>query len=162
MIFHFLYLGNKIAFVGETGSGKSTILKLSMGMYDPNYGVVKICGLQLDSTTKLTLKNRISVAFQETVLFNTSILENIIFSNREATDEMIELAIKTACLEDVIKKLPLGIHSIIGDGGMLISGGERQRIGIARMLLKESEIFIMDEATSSLDNKTEKSNAKHI
>ncbi|MBU1143204.1 MAG: ABC transporter ATP-binding protein/permease [Firmicutes bacterium] len=148
-------VGTICAFVGTTGSGKSTILKLCDGLYEPTEGIIKIFGKELNNTSRYDLKGKISVAFQETVLFNTTIYENIVFSNKNATEEMVQKAIHCACLEDFIEKLPLGLNTIVGEGGLLISGGERQRIGIARMLLKNAELFLMDEATSSLDNKTE-------
>ncbi len=151
-----LQMGKKYGFVGATGSGKTSILKLCEGLYSGHQGEIKIFDYELNEKNKLSIRQYISYVFQDPFLFNSTLKENIIFSNSTATDEEIKLAISTACVDEIIEKLKDGLNSYIGENGVKLSGGERQRIGIARSLLNKPKILLLDEATSALDNKTEK------
>lgn len=143
------------AIVGATGSGKTTILKLCEGLYLYD-GEIKIWNQPLNIENKLSLRQYISYAFQDTFLFNTTIKENILFAAPTASEEQLKKAIDTACVDEIIAKLPSGIDTLIGENGVKLSGGERQRIGVARALLKQPRLLLLDEATSALDNNTEK------
>jgi len=150
------------AFVGDTGSGKSTILKLLNTIYDTNKGEIFIYDQMITYKNKISSRKLLSYAFQETYLFNGTIIENILFSNESAEKDAIDKALTSACIYEMVSKFPLGLETIVGENGLLLSGGERQRIGIARMLIKEADIFLLDEATSSLDNNTEKNIMNNI
>jgi ATP-binding cassette, subfamily B, heavy metal transporter len=147
--------GSKVAIVGASGAGKSTIARLIYRFYDINKGSIEIDGQSIHSVTQDSLRRAIAIVPQDTVLFNTSIRENIAYGNPTASDADINLAIKMAHLEQFISSLPKGDKTLVGERGLKVSGGEKQRIAIARVLLKNSPILIFDEATSSLDSHSE-------
>lgn len=147
--------GETVAIVGPTGSGKSTILGLLQRAYDPEEGRILIDGQDLRDVTVASLRASIGVVFQEAGLFNRTICENIAMGDPEATFEEIETAARLADAEEFILRRPEGYRSPVGDRGQGLSGGERQRIAIARALLKDSPILILDEATAALDVATE-------
>lgn len=147
--------GSKVAIVGSSGAGKSTIARLLYRFYDIDSGSIEIDGHSIQSVTQQSLRRAIAVVPQDTVLFNTSIRENIAYGNPLATPEAIDSAIRMAHLEHFIKSLPQGDQTLVGERGLKVSGGEKQRIAIARVLLKNSPILIFDEATSALDSKSE-------
>ena len=147
--------GQKTALVGESGSGKSTLAKLLIHYYDPQKGSISIGGQKLCDMSLEALNSRISYVAQDQYLFNTSLLENIRLGRLTATDEeVIEAAKKAQCME-FIEKLPQGIHSMAGDAGKMLSGGQRQRISLARAIIKDATIVVLDEATAYADPENE-------
>ena len=147
--------GQKTALVGESGSGKSTLAKLLIHYYDPQKGSISIGGQKLCDMSLEALNSRISYVAQDQYLFNASLLENIRLGRLTATDEeVIEAAKKAQCME-FIEKLPQGIHSMAGDAGKMLSGGQRQRISLARAILKDAPIVVLDEATAYADPENE-------
>ncbi|MBC5719838.1 ABC transporter ATP-binding protein [Faecalibacterium sp. 4P15] len=147
--------GQKTALVGESGSGKSTLAKLLIHYYDPQKGSISIGGQKLCDMSLEALNSCISYVAQDQYLFNTSLLENIRLGRLTATDEeVIEAAKKAQCME-FIEKLPQGIHSMAGDAGKMLSGGQRQRISLARAILKDAPIVVLDEATAYADPENE-------
>ncbi|SOV83356.1 ABC transporter B family member 2 [Plasmodium sp. gorilla clade G3] len=146
--------GTTCALVGHTGSGKTTISKLLYRFYDSK-GDIKIGGRNINEYTRYSIRNIIGIVPQDTILFNESIKYNILYGKLDATEEELMQAVKSAQLYDFIQSLPKKWDTIVGDKGVKLSGGERQRISIARCLLKDPKIVIFDEATSSLDSRTE-------
>ena len=143
--------GQKTALVGESGSGKSTLAKLLIHYYDPQKGSISIGGQKLCDMSLEALNSHISYVAQDQYLFNTSLLENIRLGRLNATDEeVMEAAKKAQCME-FLEKLPQGIHSMAGDAGKMLSGGQRQRISLARAILKDAPIVVLDEATAYAD-----------
>lgn len=149
--------GNKVAIVGPSGSGKSTILRLIFRFYDVNSGRILIDGQDISKVTIESLRRNIGIVPQETPLFNDTILENIRYGRLDSSNEEILSMISKVKLDGLIKDLPDGIDTIVGERGMMISGGEKQRLAIARLLLKRAPITFFDEATSALDTHTEQS-----
>ena len=147
--------GSKTAVVGPSGSGKSTILKLVFRFYDPEEGRILINGVDVRKYDLDSLRKEIGVVPQDTPLFNDTIWENVKFGRIEATDEEVLKAVEKAQLALLIEKLPQGYDTIVGERGLMISGGEKQRLAIARVLLKDTSIMFFDEATSALDTHTE-------
>lgn len=147
--------GKKVAIVGSSGAGKSTLSRLLYRFYDINSGSIEIDGQDIRRVTLESLRRAIAIVPQDTVLFNTSIRDNIAYGNPQASDEQIDRAIKMAHLEHFINSLPQGDKTLVGERGLKVSGGEKQRIAIARVLLKGSSILIFDEATSALDSNSE-------
>lgn len=147
--------GSKVAIVGASGTGKSTIARLLYRFYDINSGSIEIDGQPIQSVTQDSLRRAIAIVPQDTVLFNSSIRENIAYGNPQASHAEINRAIKMAHLEDFINSLPEGDKTLVGERGLKVSGGEKQRIAIARVLLKNAPILIFDEATSALDSHSE-------
>jgi len=148
--------GEKLAIVGPTGAGKSTLLHLLLRIYDPDPKSIFIDGEDIREFTFKTLRSKIALVAQHTDIFNDTLKNNICFGmDNISEDEMIEAAHK-AQLHDFISQLPDGYNTIVGDNGAQLSGGEKQRVAIARAMLKNAEILIFDEATSSLDVHTEK------
>lgn len=147
--------GSKVAIVGASGAGKSTLSRLLYRFYDITGGSISIDGQDIRNLTLESLRRAIAIVPQDTVLFNTSIRDNIAYGNPQASDEEIDRAIKMAHLETFISSLPQGDKTIVGERGLKVSGGEKQRIAIARVLLKGAPILIFDEATSALDSNSE-------
>jgi len=145
----------KIAIVGSSGSGKSTIMKLLFRFYDVSNGEIRIDDQNISQVTQHSLRKAISVVPQDTVLFNTSIFENIQYGNVNASTQQVWDAIDMAYLTDFIKQLPEGAETQVGERGLKLSGGEKQRVAIARAILKKPSIMVFDEATSSLDSLAE-------
>ena len=148
--------GQTVAIVGPSGAGKSTIARLLFRFYDATSGRVLVDGRDIRAVTQESLRAAIGVVPQDTVLFNESIFYNIAYGRPEATREEVEEAARLARIDDFIKRLPDGYATIVGERGLKLSGGEKQRVAIARTLLKSPRIFLFDEATSSLDTHTEK------
>ncbi len=147
--------GDSVAFVGGTGAGKSTLLSLVPRFYDPTCGSVSLDGRDLRDITKRSLRDQISIVLQDTLLFSTTIKENIAYGRPGATDAEIIEAAKRAQAYEFIMAMPKGFDSPVGERGGHLSGGQRQRIGIARAFLKNSPIILLDEPTSALDPSTE-------
>lgn len=148
--------GKSVAIVGESGAGKSTLVNLLLRFWDAEQGTVKIGGFDSKDFTLEDLREKIAVVAQSTFTFNTSVRENILLGKPTATDEEIFEAAKKANLHEFIETLPEGYETIVGEMGTKISGGQRQRLAIARALLKNSPILILDEATSNLDVQNER------
>ena len=143
------------AFVGPSGSGKSTILNLVTRFYEAGSGTVTIDDVDVRSVTQLSLRSHMSVVFQESFLFNTSVRENIRVGRPEATDSEVEAAARAAEIHDIVLAMPQGYDTLADERGSRFSGGQRQRIAIARALLRDPAILVLDEATSALDPVTE-------
>ena len=148
--------GETFALVGNSGGGKSTIVNLIPRFYDIKSGNILIDGIDVRDYTLESLRDNISIVFQDNFLFSGTIRENIMLGNLNATEAQLQEAIKDSYLEDFIKSLEKGLDTNIGERGVLLSGGQKQRIGIARAFLKNAPILILDEATSALDNEAEK------
>lgn len=150
-----IHEGETLAVIGESGSGKSSLAKLLMGFYSINSGGIAIGGKNMGDLTLKEIREMIAYVPQETALFNVSIKENIGYGNPNATDEQIIAAAKAAYADDFITQQPQGYDTIVGERGIRLSGGQCQRIGIARAILKNAPILILDEATSALDSESE-------
>jgi subfamily B ATP-binding cassette protein MsbA len=148
--------GKTYALVGASGAGKSTVLSLILRLYDPTSGAVKLDGHDLRALTQKSLREQIGLVTQETFLFHDTIFKNIQFGRLNATAEEVYAAAQTAFAHEFILAQPDGYDTVIGDKGCLISGGQQQRLAIARALLKNAPILLLDEATSSLDTESEK------
>jgi ATP-binding cassette subfamily B protein len=146
---------SKIALVGESGEGKTTITNLLIRLYDPQGGSIEIDNQDIHDVSQQSLRNNIGVVFQDPALFSGSIFENISYANPSATEAQVIAAAKAANAHEFISKFEKGYDSEIGERGLRLSGGQKQRIAIARALLKDALILILDEATSSLDSKSE-------
>jgi ABC-type transport system involved in Fe-S cluster assembly fused permease/ATPase subunit len=148
--------GKRYALVGPSGSGKSTIARLMFRFYDVNAGAIRIDGQDLRDVTQGSIHGQIGVVPQDTVLFNDTVRYNIAYGRDGATEDEIVAAAKAAKIHDFIASLPEGYETKVGERGLKLSGGEKQRVGIARTLLKNPPILILDEATSALDTQTER------
>jgi ATP-binding cassette, subfamily B, bacterial len=148
--------GTRTALVGETGSGKTTLGYLAARLYDPDRGAVRLDGARLQDLTLGSVAEAVGVVSQETYLFHASVRENLRFARPEATDEQIEEAARAAQIHDTIAALPDGYDTIVGERGFRFSGGEKQRIAIARTILRNPPVLVLDEATSALDVQTER------
>lgn len=147
--------GSLTALIGESGSGKSTLAKLLVHYYDVSGGTIKIGGQDIRDMSLEALNNEISYVSQEQFLFNTTLLENIRIGNLNASDEEVLEAARKAQCEEFLARLDKGIHTMAGDGGKQLSGGERQRISLARAILKDAPIIVLDEATAFMDPENE-------
>ena len=147
--------GKKIAVVGPSGSGKSTLSRLLFRFYDVDEGAIRIDGVDIRDCTQSSLRNVLGVVPQDTVMFNESIRYNLAYADNEASDEDVRKAAKAANLDQFIDSLPQGYDTIVGERGLKLSGGEKQRMAIARVILKNPAIIVFDEATSSLDTQSE-------
>ena len=154
--------GEKVAIVGPSGSGKSTIGRLIFRFYDINSGNIRIDGQDLRDVQQLSLRQSIGIVPQDTVLFNDTIWNNVAYGSPEANDEDIWKAIEMASLRTFVESIPEGVQTIVGERGLKVSGGEKQRISIARVLLKNPSIVLFDEATSALDSESERSILKAL
>lgn len=143
------------ALVGPSGSGKSTVMKLCARFYDPQKGCIFFNGVPMNEINPESLMSHISMVFQDVYLFQDTIRNNIRFGKTDATEEEIIAAAKKACCHDFIMRLPKGYDTLVGEGGCTLSGGEKQRVSIARAILKDAPIILLDEATASLDPENE-------
>ena len=148
--------GQAIGLVGPSGAGKSTIASLLPRFYDCDTGTIRIDGTDIRHVTLDSLRNQVGIVPQETILFNGSVYDNILYGRLDATKEEIQAAAKAANAHDFIMELPEGYNTMLGDRGVNISGGQRQRIAIARAILKDPRILVLDEATSALDTESER------
>ena len=149
-------IGNTIAFVGPSGSGKTTLVKLLVGLYQPNEGHVLYNDIPHDEIDKTELRHQLGFVTQESQLFSGTIKENLLFVKPNATDEEIMNALEKSACQGLIARAENGIDTVIGEGGIKISGGEKQRLSIARALIRNPKLLVFDEATSALDSLTEK------
>ena len=149
--------GEKVAIVGPSGSGKSTIGRLLFRFYDISAGAIRVDGQDVRDVQQLSLRQAIGVVPQDTVLFNDTIWNNVAYGFPEASDEAIWKAIDMASLRGFVESIPDGVATVVGERGLKVSGGEKQRIAIARVLLKNPAILLFDEATSALDSESERS-----
>ena len=143
------------AFVGHSGAGKSTIINLLPRFYDPQEGSIEIDNQNICNVSLRSLRENLSMVSQDVILFDDSIKNNIAYAKESASNEDIINACKFAAADEFIEKLPKGYDTLVGENGVRLSGGQKQRISIARAVLKESPIILLDEATSSLDSESE-------
>jgi len=154
--------GKTLAIVGESGSGKSTLARLLFRFYEPQSGCVQVNGQNILEVTQSSLRSHIGIVPQDTVLFNESIAYNIRYGKPKAPESAITDATKSARIYDFVQSLPEGFDTVVGERGLKLSGGEKQRVAIARTVLKDPYILILDEATSALDTQTEKEIQKEL
>lgn len=147
--------GETIGIIGGTGSSKSTLIQLISRLYDATEGVVRVGGIDVKDYDMKTLRNQVAVVLQKNILFSGTIKENLRWGNKEATDEEMVQACKLACADEFIMQLPKGYDTYIEQGGTNVSGGQKQRLCIARALLKKPKILILDDSTSAVDTKTD-------
>jgi ABC-type multidrug transport system fused ATPase/permease subunit len=147
--------GTTVALVGRSGSGKTTFINMLLRSFDPQKGKILVDGVDIRDVTQESLRRQIAVVPQEVDLFSRTVAENIAYGHPETTRKQIEAAAKTALAHDFIMKLENGYETVVGERGIKLSGGERQRIGIARAVLRDPRILILDEATSHLDTESE-------
>ncbi len=147
--------GERVAIIGKSGCGKTTVLKLICGMLAPNSGKVSFSGVDLKDIDISTMHSRIGFIMQENLLFNTTIRENLLYGNSNASENELTEALKKAYIYDFVKNLPDVLDTVIGERGIKLSGGQKQRIVLARMFLRDVDVYIFDEATSALDQYSE-------
>jgi len=152
----YLNRGETLGLVGESGCGKTTVGRTVLGLYDATSGQATIDGHDVRDVRIHSLRQLIGMVSQETILFNTTIRDNILYGNPQASEEDILAAAKSAHTLEFIKEMPKGMETVTGEQGVQLSGGQRQRLAIARALLKNPPILILDEATSALDSESEK------
>jgi ABC-type multidrug transport system fused ATPase/permease subunit len=146
--------GEMIAVVGSSGAGKTTFVSLLLGLLDPTEGAILIGGREL-STCRRSWQHRVGYVPQDVVVFDASVRDNVAFAEDAPDDERVWQALTAAQLDDVVRAMPLGLEGVVGEGGSRISGGQRQRLGLARAFYRGPELLVLDEATSSLDTETE-------
>jgi ATP-binding cassette subfamily B protein len=154
--------GDTIAFVGPSGAGKSTLVKLLVGLYPPKSGEILYNGISSDRVDLDLLREKIGFVTQDTQLFSGSIRENLLFVNPSATDEECMEVLQQAATQSLLSRADRGLDTLIGEGGVKVSGGEKQRLSIARALLRHPQLLVFDEATSSLDSLTEEEISRTI
>jgi ATP-binding cassette subfamily B protein len=154
--------GKRVAIVGRSGAGKSTIINVLLRLYDLKSGTVAIDGMSIADARRDSLRDQMAVVFQDNLLFNMSIRDNIRLGNENATDEQVEAAAKAAEIHRFIMGLPEKYDTIVGERGSTVSGGQRQRLAIARALVRDPAILLLDEATSALDQTTERAITRTI
>lgn len=147
--------GTTCALVGRSGSGKTTFINLLLRSYDPQAGAILIDGIDIKTVTQKSLRDQIAVVPQEVDLFSRTVTQNIAYGRGDIPRQQVENAAETALAHDFILKLEKGYDTVVGERGIKLSGGERQRIGIARAVLRDPKILILDEATSHLDTESE-------
>jgi ATP-binding cassette subfamily B protein/subfamily B ATP-binding cassette protein MsbA len=148
-------LHQTVAIVGATGSGKSTLFQLLTRFYDPQSGVITLDGIPLTQINKRSLRQSLAYVTQESFLFAGTVRDNLLLGKPSATDDEIWSALRDACADDFVQRLPEGLDAEVGERGVLLSGGERQRLALARVFLKDAPVLLLDEATSSVDVKSE-------
>lgn len=149
------HVGETVAIVGNSGGGKTTIANLIPRFYDVTSGSIKVDGVDIRNIKLKSLREHISVVFQDNFLFTGTIRENLLMGNFNASEDDIQRVVKAAHIDEFLEEMPDGLDTEIGERGTTLSGGQRQRVAIARAMLKDSQIVILDEATSALDNKSE-------
>jgi ATP-binding cassette subfamily B protein len=147
--------GQLVALVGPSGAGKTTLTSLVSRLYDPTSGVVRIGGTDVRDVTLESLRDRLGVVTQEAHLFHDTIRANLLYARPGASDEQIGAALHAAQISDLVDDLPEGLDTVVGDRGHRLSGGEKQRLAIARLLLKAPDVVVLDEATAHLDSESE-------
>ena len=147
--------GHKVAVVGPSGSGKSTLVRLLFRFYEVGGGAISIDGQDIRDVTQFSLRRSIGVVPQDTVLFNDTVAANIAYGRPGSTQDEVEAAARVAQIHDFIQSLPEGYATKVGERGLKLSGGEKQRVAIARVMLKNPPVLVLDEATSALDSRTE-------
>lgn len=147
--------GTTCALVGRSGSGKTTFINLLLRSYDPQNGAILVDGIDIKTATQKSLRDQIAVVPQEVDLFSRTVTQNISYGRGDITTQQVEHAAETALAHDFILRLEKGYDTVVGERGIKLSGGERQRIGIARAVLRDPKILILDEATSHLDTESE-------
>jgi ATP-binding cassette subfamily B protein len=150
-----VHAGQLVALVGPSGAGKTTITSLVPRFYDPQLGSVTIDGHDLREVTLESLGENLGLVFQDTFLFHASIRDNLLYARPDATEQQLAAAVRDAHLDEFVRSLPDGYDTIVGERGHRLSGGEKQRVAIARVILKDPRILILDEATSHLDTLSE-------
>jgi len=148
--------GTRVAIVGETGSGKTTLGYLVARLYDAQRGTVSIDGTDVRDTTLTSLAAGVGLVSQDTYLFHASVADNLRFAKPDATDDELVAAARVARIHDLVASLPEGYETLVGERGYRFSGGEKQRIAIARTVLRNPPVLVLDEATSALDTETER------
>ena len=148
--------GERVAVTGRSGSGKTTLVKLLLGMVEPTSGRVTFGGADLRELDLSAMHGRIGYVMQDSLLFNTTIRENLLLGKEDATEDELRRACKKAYILEFVQALPDGLDTVIGEKGIKLSGGQRQRLVLARLFLREVEVFILDEATSALDQYSER------
>ncbi|WP_323100197.1 ABC transporter ATP-binding protein [Intrasporangium sp. YIM S08009] len=147
--------GSLVALVGPSGAGKTTLTSLVARLYDPSGGAVRIGGVDLRDVTMDSLRDRVGVVTQEAHLFHDTIRANLLYARPDATDEQVAAALRAAQISELVEELPEGLDTVVGDRGHRLSGGEKQRFAIARLLLKAPDVVVLDEATAHLDSESE-------
>jgi ATP-binding cassette subfamily B protein len=147
--------GQMVALVGPSGAGKTTLTALVSRLYDPTAGAVRIGGMDLRDATLASLTDTVGVVTQDAHMFHDTIRNNLLYARPDATDEQIWDALRAAQVESLVEALPDGLDTMVGDRGYRLSGGEKQRMAIARLMLKAPQVVILDEATAHLDSESE-------